>query len=273
LLDRLGGLLGDGVAVEVLAEANVDRKRASVGGEHPAGIVVCLAQVTGDRAGLNGCRHDNELEVGAFVALESFDETKREVAHQIALVKFVEQHRTDVDQARVILQPAKQHALGNELYFGVEAGVILKANLIADFTAELGRTFPSNATGERSGGDSARLQHYHFAAATEDVVEDDLRNLCGLAGAGRSGEHKAAVHSERVDDFAVNVPDGEQLVHAGYACSSVEGVWAVKAGGPVFRAWSGGSPCCACSASRGSVPARRSRVRTLPVRQPFSGCW
>ena len=96
-------------------------------------------------------------------------------------MKFVEQHRADVYQARVILQSAKQHALGNELYFGVEAGVILKANLIADFTAELGRTFPSNATGERSGGDSARLQHDHFAAATEDVVEDDLWELCGLA--------------------------------------------------------------------------------------------
>ncbi|GIT78164.1 MAG: hypothetical protein Ct9H300mP32_5460 [Verrucomicrobiota bacterium] len=56
-----------GSRLRFLAEANVDRKRASVGGEHPAGIGRLLAQVAGDRAGLNGCRHDNELKVGAFV--------------------------------------------------------------------------------------------------------------------------------------------------------------------------------------------------------------
>ena len=181
MLDGLGSLLGDGVAIAILAEANLDRKGAPVGGEHAAGIVIRLAKVAGDRAGLNRRRHDDKLEVGASGALQFFDEAKREVAHQVALVKLVEQHRADAGQARVVLQAAQQHALGDELDFGFGAGVVFEANLIADFVAEPGRAFPRDAPGERAGGDAARLQHDDFAAAAEDVVEDDLRDLCGFA--------------------------------------------------------------------------------------------
>ena len=72
LLDGPGGLLGDGVAIAIFTEANLDRKGASVGGEHAAGIVIRLAKVAGDRAGLNRRRHDDKLEVGASGALQVF---------------------------------------------------------------------------------------------------------------------------------------------------------------------------------------------------------
>ena len=238
LLDGLGSLLRDGIAIAILAEANLDRKGAPVGGEHAAGIVIRLAKVAGDRAGLNRRRHDDKLEVGASGALQFFDEAKREVAHQVALVKLVEQHRADAGQARVVLQSAQQHALGDELDFGFGAGVVFEANLIADFVAEPGRAFPRDAPGERAGGDAARLQHDDFTAAAEDVVEDDFRDLCGFARAGRRGKDEAVLHGERVGDLAVDVPDGERLVHAACVWPSVGEGRGVKAGGPVFRAWS-----------------------------------
>ena len=210
-LHRVGRLLSDRVAVAVLAKADLDRERAPVGGEHGAGRVRCLAKVAGHGAGLDGGRHDDDLQVIAARALEFFDEAKREVTHQVALVKLVEQHGTDAGQFGVILQTAQQHALGHELDFRLRAGVIFEPHLIAHTLAKRGVAFPGDAAGERAGGDAPGLHDDHAAFAAKDVVEDHLRHLRGLAGAGRRTENEAVLNRQRVGDFRVDVPDGERL--------------------------------------------------------------
>ena len=210
-LHRVGRLLGDWVAIAVLAEANLDRKGAPVGGEHGAGRVRSLAKVACHGAGLNGGRHDDDLQVVAARALKFFDEAKREVAHQVTLVKLVEQHGADAGQFRVILQAAQQHALGDEFDFRLRAGVILEPHLIAHALAKRGVAFPGDAAGERAGGNATGLQDDNAAFAAEDVVEDHLRHLRGLAGAGGSAEDEAVLNRQCVGDLRVDVPDGERL--------------------------------------------------------------
>ena len=144
-------------------------------------------------------------------ALEFFDEAKREVTHQVALVKLVEQHGTDAGQFGVILQTAQQHALGDELDFRLRAGVIFEPHLIAHTLAKRGVAFPGDAAGERAGGDAPGLHDDHAAFTAKDVVEDHLRHLRGLAGAGRRTENEAVLNRQRVGDFRVDVPDGERL--------------------------------------------------------------
>jgi len=99
----------------------------------------------------------------------------------VALVKLVDDHTAHARELGVREEPARQHALGDELDPGLRADLAIEADLVADFATELAAAFGCDPRGRQSRGESSRLQH-------DDLAGDDrqqcARNARRLAGAG-----------------------------------------------------------------------------------------
>src|SRR5712692_2654777 len=172
-----------------------------------------MAQILGHRRGIQGGGHDDHLQLGPLRLLELFDQRERDVAQQIPLVKFVEQYHLDLRQRPIILQPAQEDAFGDETDARAQAGYIVEANLIAHFRAQPAIPFPSDPRGDRPGRDATRLQHDDFLFRRQPGVQKHLRDLRGLARAGRSDQHEAIALAEPADDLRVELPDREMGLH------------------------------------------------------------
>src|SRR4051812_23662818 len=137
-----------------------------------------------------------------------FDKGEGDVAEEIALMKFVEENHPYISESAIVLEPAKQDSLCDETDPGAKAGLVVEANLVADFRAEFAPPFPSHARSDRSGRDPARLQDDDLFLPCQPAVEHHLRNLSGFARPGRRHEHKAIAFARQgANDLAVNLPD------------------------------------------------------------------
>ena len=81
-----------------------------------------------------------------------------------------------------------------------------EAHLVADEAAELDAELLRDALGDRAGGDAARLRVRDRLAAE---LEADLRQLRGLARAGRAGDDHDLVVAEGARDLLALPGDGQ----------------------------------------------------------------
>ena len=124
-------------------------------------------------------------------------------------MELVKDDKPHVGQGGVVLEPAKQDALGDKAQAAVRAQAILEAHLVAHLVPELAAAFPGDARGDRACGDAPGLQDDDAARPREAVVEEHLGHLCGLAGAGCGHEDETAVRSHGVQHLGMERPDGE----------------------------------------------------------------
>ena len=106
---------------------------------------------------------------------------QRDIAEQVSLMELIKHHRADLGKRAIILKPAQQNALGDQTDAGADAGVVIKANLIADFRAEPTLTLPSHPPGHRASRDASRLQHHDHLFARDPRIQQHLRHLRGLS--------------------------------------------------------------------------------------------
>ena len=128
-------------------------------------------------------------------------------------MEFIEQHHAHVGQRAVILQPAEQNSLGHETDARAQARLVIEPNLVAHLPTELALAFPGHARRHRAGGDATRLQHDDLLRPGQPRVEEHLRHLRRLAGAGRRDEDKPVPIAHRADDVGVDLPDGQMSLH------------------------------------------------------------
>ena len=130
-LDGLGRLRGDLVLIRDGKVVDLDGEALSLGNEDGA-----LVEILSDWLGIESGGHDEHREIGALGLLEIFDKGEGDIAEEIALVEFIEEHGTDFRECAVVLEPAEEDALGDKDDAGVGAGLVVKADLITDFSAE-----------------------------------------------------------------------------------------------------------------------------------------
>jgi hypothetical protein len=95
-----------------------------------------VVQEPRDRAGIEGRRHDQDLEVGARVASHLREHRERQVGVQAPLVHLVEHDHGRALEERVRLESAREQTLGDHLDTGRGAGAVLEAHAVPDLVAQ-----------------------------------------------------------------------------------------------------------------------------------------
>ena len=128
-----------------------------------------------------------------------------DVAVEMALVKFIEKNRGDAAQLRILNQLAQENSFGDEANAGAIGGDVFEADLVTDFVTEAAIALGRDARGEETGGEAARLEDHDLAVAEQAMIEQDLRDLGGFSGAGRSLEDEAGMGFELGDELRARV--------------------------------------------------------------------
>ena len=137
-----------------------------------------------------------------------------EIGIERALVKFVEQHRGDAGQFRIVENLPREDALGDDLDSGRARHFRAEADAIADGVADALAQRLRHALGAGAGRDPPRLQHDDLPVAEPRRIEQRQRHPRGLAGAGRRHQHRGVVARERARQFVEHRVDRKGRVEA-----------------------------------------------------------
>ena len=159
-------------------------------------------EIVGQQRGLERGRHDNDLEIGPRRLLNLPCTGQGEVAFEMALMKFVEDENADARKRRALLHLAQEDAFGDVENARVARGDIFEPVLETDFAAQLDAALFRDAPGQQTGGEPARLQDDDAARAGQAVIEEILRNLRRLAGAGRGLHDDAVLAAQHAREIA-----------------------------------------------------------------------
>ena len=164
--------------------ARLDRKRAAFASDNRR-----VAEQARNPGAVEGCRHDEQLQVRPQPLLGIAGEREAEVGIERAFVEFVKQDRGDALERGVIEDQVGEDALGHDLDAGLARDLGAEANPVPDhvtdgFTQGLG-----HAVGGGARSESARFQHQDLALFRPALLRQHQRYARGLAGARRSDQH------------------------------------------------------------------------------------
>ena len=229
LLDDISRLLRHWPFIRLAEVADIDRKTLAFGNEDATrgsvegrgarsdGLRPRLdarpstldPQIFRDRFRFQRSGHDGHFKIGPLCLLEMLHQSQPYVAEQIALMKLVEEDDPHVRERAVLLQPAEQNAFGHITDARAEAGSILETDLVTDLRAERAPALPGHARGHRPRRHSTRLQHDNFLFPGQPSIQQHLRHLGRLAGAGRRDQNQAIARMQRIDNLRMDLPDGK----------------------------------------------------------------
>jgi hypothetical protein len=116
---------------------------------------------------------------------------------QMALVKFIEQDRTDAGQLGIILQHAREDALCDDLDTRRRRNLGFMADPIADRLADLFAARRRHEFGGRTRRDATWFEHQDAASGQPRLIKQGWRHLGGLAGSRRRFEHQPRLRAQR----------------------------------------------------------------------------
>ncbi len=171
------------------------------GGDRPgASFALDERRVADERAdprAVERRRHDEEPQVLAQGALRVERQRQPEIGVERALVEFVEQHRRDALERRIVEDHAGEHALGDDLDARAGRDQTLQAHAQADRLSDLFIKRRGHAGRGGAGGEPARLEQEEFFPRRPRLVEERQRDARRLARAGRSDQHRARACAQR----------------------------------------------------------------------------
>ena len=200
------GHLGFDARARIAAEiARVDRKAAALALDHRR-----VAEQRRHAGAVERRRHHQEFQVLAQALLHVARQRQSEIGVERAFVEFVEQHRGNAVERRIVEHQPREHALGDDLDaralpdLGAEAHA--QAHRVADLFAQRG----CHARGGGARRQPARLQNENFLAVRPGLIEQHQRHACGLAGARRRHQHGGVARRQRGSQPRQRVVDGQR---------------------------------------------------------------
>ena len=101
-----------------------------------------LIQIRRHRLRIERGGHHHHDQIRPLRLLQMLHQRERDIAEQVPLVELIEDHRPDIGQRAIILQPAQQDALRDKTNARADARVIIEPNLIANLRAQLAARAP-----------------------------------------------------------------------------------------------------------------------------------
>ncbi|MNE12660.1 hypothetical protein D3C80_1054700 [compost metagenome] len=184
VLESLGG-----VAAQI---EGLDREHPSLGLDHRRAI-----QQFRHPSDVQRRRHDQQPQIVAQHRLALSRQSQPEIGVQTAFMEFVEQHRPDAFQRRIVENHPREDALGDDLDARFRADPALKPGAITDRSARLlpkGRRHP---VGRRPSRQPARLQHQHLLIAQPGLIQQVQGHDRGLARPRRGGQNDRIGRAQR----------------------------------------------------------------------------
>ncbi len=153
--DRVGDRTLDSQLASRLDVARLDRKRPAMA-RHDR----CVAEQPGDRFSVERRRHDDDAQVVAEERPRAQREREAEVGVETSLVELVEHENADAVERRVALEPARQHAFGDDLDTRRASDAPLAAHAVADRLAHLLAAQVGQPPRRGARRHSPRLEHH-----------------------------------------------------------------------------------------------------------------
>jgi len=160
---------------------------------------------------VDGRRGDHHLEVRA-PRQQALEVAEQEIDIEAALVRLVEDDGVVGAQLGVALRFGEQDAVGHQLHRGARADLVGEAHLVADQRSQLDLQFLGDPCGHRARGDAPRLRVADIAALAPAHVEQDLRDLGGLARARFAANDHHRMRRDRARDVLTFLGDRERRV-------------------------------------------------------------
>ena len=167
-------------------------------------------QISRHRLGIERGGHHHHRQIRPLRLLKVLHQSKSHIAEQVALMELIKDHRANLRQSAIILQPAQQDALCDKADARTDACVVIKANLIAHLRAQLAPALRGHTCRHGACRHATRLQHHDHLVSRHARIQQHLRYLCRLARARRSHQHQPVAALQRAQDVGVNFPNGER---------------------------------------------------------------
>ncbi len=127
-------------------------------------------------------------------------------------MKFVEQHRGDALQRRIVEDHAGEDAFRDDLDPGAGGDAGLETHAQADNPANLVLERVRHALGRGSGGEPPRLQHDDPPPGDKRLIQKDKRHAGGLARPRRGDQNRPASRGKRAQEGGDRLVDGQGFV-------------------------------------------------------------
>ncbi len=142
-------------------------------------------------------------------------------------MNLVEDHQTDTGQLRILLQPPRQHSLGDNLDPCVATDTPFVASLVTNEATDLGPEQRRHPLSGGPGRQSPWLEH-HDATGEPRLLDQPQRGDRGLAGARRRDQECRSMVLESGRQVGEDVDDGKVASRCGQHYISAECWCAVK---------------------------------------------
>ena len=158
-----------------------------IGGHRQARRRTPIAEAFRPQPRIEGRRHHHQRQIAAQID-ELPAHGEGEIRVQLPLMDLIEDDRADACQARIPQQPGQEHTRGDEFDAGARRGPRLPPDRETHHLAEAGPRQLRQPPGRGAGGHPPRLGDDDatvMVTGDGEVLGDERRNECGLAGAGR----------------------------------------------------------------------------------------
>ena len=152
-----------------------------------------ILQQVGHRRRFQGGRHHQQPQVCIEHPPDIQAQGQPQIGLQAAFVEFVEDHQPHTVQRGIVLQHARQHALGHHLDAGFRANAPFHAHAVADDLSDALAKPRRHVPGRRPCGQAPRRQQQHPPTGHPRFVQKRRWHRRRLAGAGRCHQHRRMV--------------------------------------------------------------------------------
>ena len=116
-------------------------------------------------------------------------------------MKFVKNHTGDIRQLGIILQHAREHALGDNLHAGVVADAAFITHAVAHKTARFFTQQGRHIARQRAGRHAPWFKQQNAAALKPGLPHKPEGNAAAFARSRQGAEHQIAALGQRIQNF------------------------------------------------------------------------
>ena len=171
-----------------------------------------MVKMPGKDRGIDGGAGDNQFEIGPF-RQQVLEKSKEKIDIQAPLMGLVNDNHPVFAEQRIVSGLRQQHPVGHEFDPGISAGLVVKADLVANQSAISAVFFQllADPFRHRDGGHPTRLGATDEFFPCRIQLQAELRELGGLSRTGITGNNDGLVGLQGLLYLGLMIQDGQDV--------------------------------------------------------------